>query len=147
MMQRRPKMSEWLFQVADKSFIFAVDLIDLLETIEENNKSTFQVKQLFRYGTQIGAKVCRSGIDYTRQGFINCFAIAHRRAFETKYWLKVTYDAGYITTTEFEKFDNQLDILCRDMDISLKKIRLNKKILNLNNSKIGSSKLLHYNYN
>jgi four helix bundle protein len=146
MMRRRPKMNESLFQVADKSFVFAVELVGLYETLGVN-KTRFQSKQLFRYGTQIGAKVVRSGVDFTRQGFIDCFSIAHRRAFETKYWLDAVYDSGYINREDYERFEARLYVLCRDMDIFLKKIRLNKAILNLKRSRITDKKLLQYYYN
>jgi four helix bundle protein len=143
---KKPKINEWLFQCADKSFEFAVDIVKVYESMGEN-KQKFQARQFLRYGTQIGAKVVRSGTDYTRQGFINCFAIAFRRANETRYWLKAVYDSGFIEQAVFEKYDSHLNHLCMLMDTFLKKIRLNKAILSLEKSKISDRSLLQYFYN
>jgi four helix bundle protein len=72
--------------VLDKSFRFALDIMDFSELLDENKKFVLS-KQLLRSGTSIGANIREAQSSESRQDFIHKFKIAAKEAEETEYWL------------------------------------------------------------
>lgn len=143
---KKPVVNESLFRIADKSFELAVEIVKLYDELGDN-KSKFQSRQMLRYGTQIGAKVVRSGTDFRRTGFIRCFSTALRRANETQYWLNSVSDSGYISIDVYTNIHGQLEQLCLMMNVFYKKIVVNKAIIGFRKSRVCDRQLLHYYYN
>ena len=74
--------------IAEKSFEFALSIIDLYKNL--NNENEFIIsKQLLRSGTSIGANVQEASAAFSKKDFIYKMVIASKEARETKYWLQL----------------------------------------------------------
>ena len=74
--------------VKDKSFDFALRIIELYKVLKEN-KEYILSKQLLRSGTSIGANVSESEAAQTKKDFIAKVSISSKEARETLYWLQL----------------------------------------------------------
>lgn len=68
-------------------------------------------KQLLRCGTSIGANVAESQQAQSRADFISKLNIALKEAVETDYWLRLLYETGYLTKTQFVSIISDCDEL------------------------------------
>jgi four helix bundle protein len=83
--------------ILEKSFQFALEIIDFVELLNENKKFVLS-KQLIRSGTSIGANVRESQHAESTADFIHKLKIAAKEAEETEYWLLLCkYSTHYPT--------------------------------------------------
>ena len=66
-------------------------------------------KQLLRSGTSIAANVAESKNAQSRNDFLSKLSISLKEADETKLWLELIHESGYLTDDEFKAVydDNQ----------------------------------------
>ena len=88
--------------IEEKSFHFAVRIVKLHRHLELNKKETILSKQLLRSGTSIGANIAEAQQAQSRADFISKLSIALKETAETKYWLKLLYSTGYLTSAELD---------------------------------------------
>ena len=88
--------------LSDKSQKFAVRMAKLRRMLNEKQREYILAGQLVRSGTAIGALVCESEYAQSRLDFISKLSIALKEANETRYWLTILYEAGYITEVEYK---------------------------------------------
>lgn len=74
--------------VLDKSFDFALKIIEYSELLEENKKFVI-ARQILKSGTSIGANINEAQSSESKADFIHKFKIADKEANETLYWLKL----------------------------------------------------------
>lgn len=74
--------------VAEKSFAFALTIIDLYVKLKDQNEYQLS-KQLLRSGTSIGANVEEALAGHSEKDFAAKMSIASKEARETRYWLKL----------------------------------------------------------
>lgn len=74
--------------IKNKSFDFALDIIDLYKKLVGENEFVIS-KQLLNSSTSIGANVAEAGAAQSKRDFISKMAIASKEARETKYWLRL----------------------------------------------------------
>jgi four helix bundle protein len=74
--------------IQEKSFSFALDIINLYTEIREQKEFVIS-KQLLRCGTSIGANVEEAIAGKTRRDFLSKMSIASKEARETRYWLRL----------------------------------------------------------
>ena len=72
--------------IVEKSFRFALQVIQYCELLEENKKFVIS-HQLLRSGTSIGANVRESQNAESKPDFIHKIKLAAKEADETEYWL------------------------------------------------------------
>lgn len=72
--------------IVDKSFQFAIRIIEFCETLEEHKKYVI-ARQLLKSGTSIGANVREGQNAESRADFVHKMKIAIKEAEETEYWL------------------------------------------------------------
>ena len=73
--------------IRDKSFAFAVRVIQLYKILSAEKREFVLSKQLLRSGTAIGALVKKAEQAQSRPDFLNKMNIALKEASETEYWL------------------------------------------------------------
>lgn len=73
--------------VRDKSFAFAILVVNLSRSLAEERREYLLSKQLLRSGTAIGALVRESEYAESRSDFVHKLRIALKEANETAYWL------------------------------------------------------------
>jgi len=73
--------------VLNKSFAFAVKIVKLVKSIQDQKKEYLITKQLIRSGTSIGANIREGNNAESKADFIHKLKIASKKADETEYWL------------------------------------------------------------
>jgi four helix bundle protein len=97
--------------VKEKSFRFSVRIVKLCRFLRETKKEHVMSKQLLRCGTSIGANVAESQQAQSRADFTSKLNIALKEAVETDYWLRLLYETGYLTKTQFVSIISDCDEL------------------------------------
>lgn len=88
-------------QLITVSKAFAVDIINLCETIRNRKKATAIINQLLRSGTSIGANIHEANYASNKADFINKFQIALKECYETDYWLSVFRNSSILSDNEY----------------------------------------------
>ena len=99
--------------VADKSFEFAVRIVNLCKYLRYKKKEFVLSKQLLRSGTSIGANVHEGRRAQSRADFLAKMSIALKEANETYYWLKLLYRTEYLSREEYLSMYADIDEILR----------------------------------
>ncbi|HEX2396192.1 MAG TPA: four helix bundle protein [Bacteroidales bacterium] len=99
--------------IKEKSFHFAVAVVNLSKTIQSRDREFVLSKQFLRSGTSIGACV-REGINAeSKLDFIHKLGIAQKECDETLYWIDLMCATTYITQSENNIIKNKAEELMR----------------------------------
>ena len=82
--------------VQQKSFQFAVRIINMYKYLNETKKEYTLSKQLLRSGTSIGANIEEGIGGQSEKDFISKFSIAYKETRETHYWIRLLIETDYI---------------------------------------------------
>jgi len=87
--------------IQQKSFMFALDVIELYKQLVEQKEFVLS-KQLLRSGTSIGANVEEASAGQSKKDFIAKMSIASKEARETHYWLRLIEESkvGNVNSNE-----------------------------------------------
>ncbi len=88
--------------IQDKSFRFAVRIVNLCRYIQNEHNEFILTKQLLKSGTSIGANVSESQQAQSRSDFISKLNISLKEAYETNYWLRLLHETNFLTSEEFQ---------------------------------------------
>jgi four helix bundle protein len=99
--------------IQQKSFQFAVRIINLYKYLTNDKKEFVLSKQILRSGTSIGANIEESIGGQSEKDFLSKLSIAYKEARETIYWLKLLNETDYISKIEFENIYNEADEICK----------------------------------
>jgi len=83
--------------IVKKSYNFALMIIELYKYLSIKKREYVLSKQLLRSGTSIGANVQESQAAISKKDFIAKISISSEEALETRYWLNLLIDSGYIS--------------------------------------------------
>ena len=75
--------------IRNKSFAFAVRIVNLYKYLVEEKNEYVMAKQLLRSGTSVGAMVREAEHAESKNDFIHKFKIAAKECDETIYWLEI----------------------------------------------------------
>lgn len=87
--------------VEEKSFAFAVRIINLCKHLVETKSEYVLTKQLMKSGTSIGANITEAQDAQSTADFISKLSISLKEARETEYWLRLLYATQYLKETEY----------------------------------------------
>ena len=88
--------------VQEKSFAFAIRIVNLHRFLSSEKKEYVLSKQLLRSGTAIGALVREAEHAESKAAFVHKLAIALKEANETEYWIVLLRETNYLTMSESE---------------------------------------------
>ena len=88
--------------IKDKSFDFAVRIVNLHKYLTAEHKEYTMSLQVFRSGTSIGANICEAIQAISTPDFLAKLSISLKEASETEYWLRLLHKTGYIDDAEFK---------------------------------------------
>ena len=88
--------------IQDKSFHFAVRIVNLCKYLQTEQKEFVLTKQLLKSGTSIGANVSESQQAQSRPDFVSKLNIALKEAYETNYWLRLLHATCFLTDDAFQ---------------------------------------------
>ncbi|MTK52463.1 four helix bundle protein [Paludibacter sp.] len=110
-----------------KSFEFAVRIVNLFKYLNEEKKEFLMSKQLLRSGTSVGAMVREAEHAESKTDFVHKLAIAQKEINETIYWLELLKATAYLTEQQFESINKDSIELIKLLTSSIKttKSRLN----------------------
>lgn len=95
----------------EKSFAFAVRIVNLYKHLAEKRKEYVLSKQLLRSGTSIGANIAEAQRGQSKADFIAKMSIALKEANETHYWLKLLYKTDYLNKSQYESMNTDVNEL------------------------------------
>ena len=94
--------------VKDKSFAFAVRVVNVYKHLCSEKREYVLSKQLLRSGTAIGALVREAEQAESRADFIHKMAMALKEANETEYWIHLLHETQYLEGSEFESVSSNI---------------------------------------
>lgn len=111
--------------IKTKSFLFAVRIVNLSKFLNYEKKEYVISKQLLRSGTSVGAMVRESEHAESKADFIHKLPISLKEANESEYWLELLKETNYISNSEFESLQKDINEILRLL-ISIIKTSKNK---------------------
>jgi four helix bundle protein len=111
--------------VMNKSFVFAVKIVNLVKSIQEQKKEYLITKQLIRSGTSIGANIREGNNAESKADFIHKLSIAQKECSETIYWLELLKETEYITDAQFTSTESDAVELIKLLTSILKTTKSN----------------------
>jgi four helix bundle protein len=81
--------------IQQKSFAFAIRIVNLYKFLTTEKKEYVLSKQLLRSGTSVGANIEESIGGQSEKDFISKISIAYKEARESMYWLKLLKATDY----------------------------------------------------
>ncbi len=88
--------------VLQKSYQFAIRIVNLSRHLQTEEREYVLSKQLIRSGTAPGALIMESEHAQSKKDFVHKMSIALKEINETEYWLHLLRDTDYLTKEQFE---------------------------------------------
>lgn len=85
---------------------FAVEIINMCQSIKKTKRESVLTNQLMRSGTSIGANIHESKYAHGTADFISKMQIALKECYESEYWLELLNRTGYIDDEQFKLMVN-----------------------------------------
>jgi four helix bundle protein len=110
-----------------KTYVFALRIVKLSQFLIQDKKESILSKQILRSGTSIGANTEESVGGQSKKDFISKLSIAYKEARETRYWLHLLQDAGYISFNQACSLLNDCEEILKILGKTLSTIRKKQK--------------------
>ena len=94
--------------IAEKSFEFAVRIVNLSKYLMQEHKEYVLSKQLLRCGTSIGANIAEAQRGQSYADFLSKMCISLKEANETYYWLRLLHRTEYLSDPQFESMERDV---------------------------------------
>ena len=88
--------------VYDKAYQFAIRIVNAYKHLSQEKKEFILSKQILRSGTSIGANIAEANGAISKADFRAKMSIAYKECLETKYWISLLKDTGYINQPAFD---------------------------------------------
>lgn len=92
--------------IKNKSFKFAIKIVNLYQFLCDEKREFVLSKQLLRSGTSVGAMVREAEHAETKADFRHKMGIAQKEINETIYWLELLKETDYLSTEQFVGIHN-----------------------------------------
>ena len=102
-----------------KSKAFAVKIVRLVLVLSEERKEYVLSRQLLRSGTSIGANLHEAAGAQSTSDFVSKLSIALKEAYETRYWLDLLLETGYIVRSDHALLHDEVDELLSMLNKSI----------------------------
>ena len=110
--------------IQEKSFAFAVRIVNMYKYLCEEKKEFVLSKQVLRSGTSIGANIEEAIGGQSDKDFFPKITIAYKEVRETIYWLKLLSATNYLNQEQAETLLENAEEICKilgQIQITLKK--------------------------
>jgi len=114
----------------EKSYAFALKIVELSKELNEQKKEYILSKQILRSGTSIGAIIREAEYAQSKADFISKLSIALKEANETDYWLSLLKDSGYINESKFYELNKLCSEIIKICIASINTSKGNKRTMN-----------------
>lgn len=99
--------------IYDKSFRFAVDIVNLYKSLTSEHREFVLSKQILKSGTSVGANIREADNAESKADFIHKMSIAQKEADETIYWLDLLYTTKFISELAYKGLNEKAVELIR----------------------------------
>lgn len=114
-------------KIDKRTFSFALQIVDLYKHLVKIKKEFILSKQLLRSGASVGANIEEAQAAQSKKDFISKMSIASKEARETKYWLKLLDESGYLDVYQNKaEIMNEIDSI---INIITKIVKTSKKTM------------------
>jgi four helix bundle protein len=110
--------------VYEKAYKFAIRIVNAYKYLTQEKKEFILSKQLIRSGTSIGANIAEANGAISPAEFSAKISIAYKECLETKYWLSLLKDTGYIDDKAFNSIYEDAEEISKILFSILKKTRI-----------------------
>jgi four helix bundle protein len=111
----------------DKSFVFAVRIVNLYKFLKKQHGEYILSQQLIRSSTSIGAIVREAEHAESIKDFVHKLSIGLKEANESKYWLDLLFVTDFITKKMFDSLNKDCEELLKLLIASVKTSKLKVK--------------------
>ena len=108
--------------IREKTYCFAKEMV-LLNKRLVMKKEFIISKQLLKSATSIGANVEEAQQSQSRGDFLSKMQIALKEAYETRYWIRLLGDTGYIEKSPKESYLKYLDEILKILSVIVSRTR------------------------
>lgn len=105
--------------------IFQLEFVNLHKVLYYERKEMTLSKQLLRSGTSIGANIEEGIAAFSKKEFIYKFQISYKEAFESRYWIRLLAKTEYLSASERESLQNDLEEIIKILTAILKSSKQN----------------------
>ncbi len=109
-----------------KAYRFAIRIIETNQYLCKEKREYDLSRQLLKSGTSIGANIAEAIGGISKADFSSKISISYKESLETKFWISLLKDTGYISFELFESLYEEADELSKIMYTILKKTRIEK---------------------
>lgn len=109
----------------EKSYGFAIEIVNLSQLLITEKKEFVLSKQLLRSGSAIGALIREAEFAQSKKDFINKMSIALKEANETLYWLDLLKDTHFLEIDSHQKLHSTCKELVAMLASSVKTSKSN----------------------
>jgi four helix bundle protein len=99
--------------VREKSFEFAVRIVNLYKYLCDEKKEYVLSKQVLRSGTSVGANIEEGLGGQSDKDFIAKLSIAYKEARETVYWIKLLSRTEFLSQEQADSILQDADEICK----------------------------------
>ncbi|OUR92348.1 four helix bundle protein [Flavobacteriales bacterium 34_180_T64] len=110
----------------NKSYDFAIKIVQTYKLICANKKEFSLSKQLLRSGTSIGANIREAEFAQSNKDFIHKMSIALKESNETEYWLSILNDTDFIETKTYTELNSANEELLKMLISTIKTMKAKK---------------------
>lgn len=110
--------------VLEKSYKFAISIINVYKHLIKDKKEYVLSKQLLRCGTSIGANISEANGAISKADFSNKISITYKECLEVKYWFSLLKDTYYIEKETYKDIFSKADEIGRLLFSILKSTRI-----------------------
>ena len=110
----------------DKAYALAIRIVKAFQYLSEEKREFVISKQLLRSGTSIGANLAEAKGAISEADLSAKVSIAYKETQETKYWLHLLRDTGYIDDKAHDNLYADVDEVAAMLFATLKTTRINK---------------------
>lgn len=104
-------------EVYDRAYQFAIRMINAYKYLCNEKHELILSKKLLRSGTRIGANIAQADGAISDVEFLAKMSMAYQECLETKYWLCLLKDTGYITSEVFDSVSVETEALSKLLSV------------------------------
>ena len=113
--------------VADKSFDFAVKIVNIYKFLSAGKREFVISKQLLRSGTSIGANIAEALQAQSKRDYLHKMNISLKEANESLYWIRLLHATEFIDEEQKEDIFNDCTNLVKILASIVKTTKINLK--------------------
>ena len=110
----------------EKAYALAIKIVRLCRLLREEKREYVLSRQLLRSGTSIGANLAEAHASISPAELSSKVSVAFKECKETKYWISLLRDSGYLEYQDAQAVLDELDELARILFSIIRTLRIRK---------------------